>query len=151
MTSDNAAAAEVPLNDRALQAAVIEGSNIADEYLVRKIVGAYLGALPGAPAEMPGIEEIARALAIFFANNRQPCMSGDPRDRLSPLRRRDLDDAASAVLALFAPFLAEKERAERERCAKVAETAKSYDDNLQRSAGCATTGQRIAAAIRAGE
>lgn len=39
---------------------------------------------------------------------------------------------------------------ERERCAKVAETTKSYDDALQRSAGCGTVGQRIAAAIRGG-
>ena len=63
-----------------------------------------------APAEMPGVEEIGQALAIFFANNRQPCMSGDPRDRLSPLRRRDLDDATSAILALFAPIMAGEER-----------------------------------------
>ncbi len=73
-----------------------------------------------ATAVMPGVEEIGQALAIFFANNRQPCMSGDPRDRLSPLRRRDLDDATSAILALFAPILAETERATVKRIAQVA-------------------------------
>lgn len=51
-----------------------------------------------APAEMPSVEEIGRELAFFFSGNNQPCMSGDPRDRLSPLRRRDLDDAANAAL-----------------------------------------------------
>ena len=35
-----------------------------------------------------------------------------------------------------------------ERCAKVAESVQSYDDALQKSAGCLTSGQRIAAAIR---
>lgn len=66
------------------------------------------------PAERPGVEEIGWTLAVFFSNNRMPCMSGDPRDRLSPLRRRELDDAARAILALFAPILAEKEAAEEQ-------------------------------------
>ena len=130
-----------------------------------------------ATAEMPGVEEIGQALAIFFANNRQPCMSGDPRDRLSPLRRRDLDDATSAILALFAPILAEKEAlegnmelaaelalrsearalaaeaalaAERERCAKVAEQFMAAGKVVdgQFYAG-PNTPRAIAAAIRA--
>jgi hypothetical protein len=36
-----------------------------------------------------------------------------------------------------------------EEAARVAEKTTSYDDNMQKSAGCHTTGQRIAAAIRA--
>ena len=36
-----------------------------------------------------------------------------------------------------------------EEAALVADETASYDDILQRSAGCRTTGQRIAAAIRA--
>jgi Ni2+-binding GTPase involved in maturation of urease and hydrogenase len=36
-----------------------------------------------------------------------------------------------------------------EEAARVAEGTSSYDDNVQKSAGCHTTGQRIAAAIRA--
>jgi hypothetical protein len=36
-----------------------------------------------------------------------------------------------------------------EEAARVAEATWAYDDNLQKSAGCSTTGQRIATAIRA--
>jgi hypothetical protein len=38
-------------------------------------------------------------LAPFFSANRMPCMSGDMRDRLSPMRRRDLDEAVQAIIA----------------------------------------------------
>lgn len=48
-------------------------------------------------------EDLERALAIHFSQNRQPCMSGDPRDRLSPLQRRNMNDAVDAILSL-APF-----------------------------------------------
>lgn len=44
-------------------------------------------------------EYLERLLALYFSGNRQPCMSGDPRDRLSPLRRRDLEDAVREILA----------------------------------------------------
>jgi len=36
-----------------------------------------------------------------------------------------------------------------EEAARVADSTTAFDDNLQQSAGCWTTGQRIAAAIRA--
>jgi hypothetical protein len=36
-----------------------------------------------------------------------------------------------------------------EEAARVADATTAFDDNLQQSAGCWTTGQRIAAAIRA--
>ncbi len=36
-----------------------------------------------------------------------------------------------------------------EEAARVADATTAFDDNLQKSAGCWTTGQRIAAAIRA--
>jgi hypothetical protein len=38
-------------------------------------------------------------LAPFFSGDRQPHMSGDPRARLSPLRRRDLDEAVQSIIA----------------------------------------------------
>jgi hypothetical protein len=44
-------------------------------------------------------DELARLLAYFFAANRQPHMSGDPRNRLSPMRLRELEDAVDAILA----------------------------------------------------
>lgn len=44
-------------------------------------------------------EELENILAIFFAHNRQPHMSGDPRARLSPLQRRDMEDAITEILA----------------------------------------------------
>ena len=36
-----------------------------------------------------------------------------------------------------------------EECAKVAEGTKAYDDHLQKSCGCPTTGEYIAQALRA--
>ncbi|MEC5289438.1 MULTISPECIES: hypothetical protein [unclassified Aurantimonas] len=39
--------------------------------------------------------------------------------------------------------------AEREACADLAENTTAFDDDIQRGAGCHTSGQRIAAAIRA--
>jgi hypothetical protein len=44
------------------------------------------------------VERVEWALAIFFSQNRMPCMSGDPRDRLSSLQRRNLSDAARAAI-----------------------------------------------------
>jgi hypothetical protein len=43
-------------------------------------------------------EELERLLALYFSGNRMPCMSGDPRDRLSPMRKRDLSDAVTSIL-----------------------------------------------------
>lgn len=56
-----------------------------------------------------------------------------------------LDCTASAI-ASARPMIAAEER---ERCARFAAATTAYDDNLQKSAGGVTTGQRIAAAIRA--
>lgn len=43
--------------------------------------------------------------ALLVANNRQPCMSGDPRDRLPEHRRREFEiaerDTADAIIALL--------------------------------------------------
>lgn len=44
--------------------------------------------------------------------------------------------------------VAEAVLAEREACAKLAAATTAYDDGLQKAAGCGTTGERIAAAIR---
>jgi hypothetical protein len=55
------------------------------------------------------IEAVARASAMYFAHNRQPVMSGDPLDRLSPMLRRECFDSASAALdALLALAKGEK-------------------------------------------
>ena len=42
-------------------------------------------------------EQLERSLAVFFSGSNQPDMSGDPRNRLSPLQRRRLSDAINAV------------------------------------------------------
>lgn len=49
---------------------------------------------------------------------------------------------------LRAAFAAGRAQALRE-AAQMARATKSYDDNLQKSAGCHTTGERVAAAIEA--
>lgn len=55
------------------------------------------------------------------------------------------DDAA---LAAMSRAISEARAEQRERDARIAAGTTAYDDNLQKSAGCSTTGQRIAAAIR---
>lgn len=44
-------------------------------------------------------ETMARWMAVHFAMNRQPHMSGDPLNLLSVIERRRLDDATAAALA----------------------------------------------------
>ncbi len=69
----------------------------------------------------PARETLEWALAIHFSRNRQPCMSGDPRDRLSSLERRNLSAAAQAALDALDPVVAvlveAARRDERERMA----------------------------------
>ena len=61
---------------------------------------------------------------------------------------RDMKEAADRIAQLEAAIaLARAETLEE--AAKVADATTAYDDNLQKAAGCGTTGQRIAAAIRA--
>jgi hypothetical protein len=43
-------------------------------------------------------EALGYLLAGHFSGNSQPDMSGDPRKRLSPLRRRDMDDAINEII-----------------------------------------------------
>jgi hypothetical protein len=53
-----------------------------------------------ARAQMASVEfrdAIGYAIAAFFSQNRQPCMSGDPRDRLLPHQKRDLEDAVCTI------------------------------------------------------
>lgn len=45
-------------------------------------------------------------------------------------------------------IIAREVAAQKERDAVIAAKTAAYDDNIQRSAGCGTTGERIAAAIR---
>lgn len=56
-------------------------------------------------------EALEWVLAIHFSQNRQPCMSGDPRDRLSPMQRRNMEDARDAMLEALAPFVSAREAA----------------------------------------
>lgn len=66
-------------------------------------------------------ELVEWALAVHFSGDRTPHMSGDPRNRLSPGRRRAMEDARDAVLEALAPILAARleaaRREEREACA----------------------------------
>lgn len=41
---------------------------------------------------------LTQALAIHFASNKQPHMSGDPLNRLNSMEKRKLDDAVIDVL-----------------------------------------------------
>lgn len=53
------------------------------------------------------VERLEWAMAVYFSQNRQPCMSGDPRDRLGPHQRRALSDAIRAALAVIRAAFAE--------------------------------------------
>jgi hypothetical protein len=54
----------------------------------------------------PGIrEKLEYALAMHFSNNRMPHMSGDPRNRLSSLQRRNMEDAVTSILEVIGPVL----------------------------------------------
>ena len=58
-------------------------------------------------------ETVEWALAVHFSGNRMPHMSGDPRNRLSPGQRRQMEDARDAVLDALAPILAARVAAAR--------------------------------------
>jgi hypothetical protein len=51
--------------------------------------------IEGAGGKIPG----ASVFASLVSRNNQPCMSGDPRDRLNSLDRRAFDDAMSSLAA----------------------------------------------------
>lgn len=70
-----------------------------------------------APAGMPGVEEIARV--IFSGKLMQPA-NGPWRDDVMTVGQKFCLYAARDVLSLFAPILAEKERATVKRIAQVA-------------------------------
>lgn len=120
------------LDEKALGAAIIEGSNMAGERLVTQIVTAYLEALgPGSTGEAEGINSPLNACCY--------------RDGCRALESRAL--AAEAALA-----------AERERCARVVEdwaemhAGHLSDDGptpLGRHRVAMNDGYALAAAIRA--
>jgi phage-related minor tail protein len=57
-------------------------------------------------AGKPGVrEKLEYALAMHFSNNRMPHMSGDPRNRLSSLQRRNMEDAVTSILEVIGPAL----------------------------------------------
>ena len=59
-------------------------------------------------------DQVERTLAMFFTGNRMPHMSGDPRERVPPMKRRDLSDATDSILALLQPALERARREERD-------------------------------------
>jgi hypothetical protein len=52
-------------------------------------------------------EKLGYALAMHFSGNRMPHMSGDPRNRLSPSQRRNMEDAITSILEVIGPVEAE--------------------------------------------
>ena len=70
-------------------------------------------------------ETVEWALAVHFSGNRMPHMSGDPRNRLSPGQRRQMEDARDAVLDALAPILAARVAAARREGIEAAAEAMS--------------------------
>ena len=98
-----------------------------------------------APAEMPGVEEIGKIIRHAMASLNAPA---------HVLDRITSHEAAQRVLALFAPILAEKERAELVLCdlMNAAGHYKATHSEIDREALSATikaAADHFAAAIRA--
>ena len=88
--------------------------------------------LPGKPGVR---EELEYALAMHFSNNRMPHMSGDPRNRLSSLQRRNMEDAVTSILEVIGPCLTPAEveaRIKETRRDALEEAASLVDDVHQR-------------------
>jgi hypothetical protein len=64
-----------------------------------KLAGAGIAPEPDLSERMGDQDTLSWLLASYFSGDRQPHMSGDPRARLSSLRRRDLDDAVQSIIA----------------------------------------------------
>jgi hypothetical protein len=60
---------------------------------------------PGVPLNPDMREKLEYALAMHFSSNRMPHMSGDPRNRLSSLQRRNMEDAVTSILEVIGPIL----------------------------------------------
>jgi hypothetical protein len=60
---------------------------------------------PGVPLNPDMREKLEYALAMHFSSNRMPHMSGDPRNRLSSLQRRNMEDAVTSILEVIGPCL----------------------------------------------
>ena len=68
-------------------------------------------ARPGVPLNPEMREKLEYALALHFSSNRMPHMSGDPRNRLSSLQRRNMEDAVTSILEVIGPCLTPDEAA----------------------------------------
>lgn len=72
-----------------------------DAVCIEPLYAAHLA--EGRPSKEELAETIGRSIACMVSGNNMPHMSGDPRNRLSPLKRRHFDEAcdnaAEAVLA----------------------------------------------------
>ena len=64
---------------------------------------------PGVPMNPEMRENLEYALAMHFSSNRMPHMSGDPRNRLSSLQRRNMEDAVTSILEVIGPCLTPEE------------------------------------------
>ncbi len=93
--------------------------------------------LPGKPGVR---EELEYALAMHFSNNRMPHMSGDPRNRLSSLQRRNMEDAVTSILEVIGPCLTPAEvearvkEARRDALADAVKMAKRAGEHHQETA-----------------
>lgn len=61
-------------------------------------------------------DKLEQLLAVLVSQNRQPCMSGDMRDRLSSMQRRQVSDAALDIMEeLITPLHVALHQAEARR------------------------------------
>lgn len=66
---------------------------IAARAVIAIVVEEAAAYVEGAEGKIPG----TNAFAMLVSGNNQPCMSGDARDRLTPQKRRDFDDATHSL------------------------------------------------------
>ncbi len=70
-------------------------------------------------------EQLEWVLAIHFSGNKMPHMSGDPRNRLSDMQRRQLDQAVSAAMEVLTSVVSDRVVQEREACALLCDVVAS--------------------------
>lgn len=71
---------------------------------------------PLAEIEAVASDKLEQLLAVLVSQNRQPCMSGDMRDRLSSMQRRQVSDAALDIMEeLITPLHVALHQAEARR------------------------------------
>ena len=96
--------------------------------------------------------EIAEDIAVAIVNHLETmypaALKAVPKTARLSLLNFGTSKVTASLDAQSAAF-AERMDVAREACAKVASATTNYDDALQKSGGCMTVGERMAAAIRA--